>query len=108
MAGLQYYFFPTDFYHPRPQPNTVDHPACDQLVPPIEVQKLVSKNVDQEGQRANLVHSNVTENKLMKKSLPYSSIRLCHIRFDSKREETSSAIALCFALSAFNFKERVV
>ena len=107
MAGMQYYFFPTDFYYPRPQSVTMERPACDQLLPPVEVQKLSSKDIDHEDQKVNMVRSNVSENKVLKKNLPYSSIGLCRVRFDDKREEPSSfAIALYSALSAYNFKEQ--
>ncbi|PON67416.1 hypothetical protein TorRG33x02_264570 [Trema orientale] len=113
MAGMQYYFFPTDFYYPRPQSANVDRHAGDrQLVPPVlEVQKLDnSKDVDHhEDQKASLVHSNPREYKFLKKNFPYSSIGLCRVRLNYKREEASSStVALCYALSACNFKDRHV
>ncbi|PON36410.1 hypothetical protein PanWU01x14_328500 [Parasponia andersonii] len=105
MAGMQYYFFPTDFYYPRPQSAKVDRHAGDhQLVPPVlDVQKLDSgKDVDyHEDQKAGFVRSNLREYKFLKRNLPYS--------LSYKREEaSSSAVALCYALSSCNFKERHV
>ncbi|KAL8489416.1 hypothetical protein ACS0TY_025356 [Phlomoides rotata] len=38
MAGMQYYFFPTDFYYPKP-PSTTDHQhrRVVPCKPPVEV-----------------------------------------------------------------------
>nr|GMD48010.1 metal tolerance protein 9-like [Ipomoea batatas]GME04267.1 metal tolerance protein 9-like [Ipomoea batatas]GME20796.1 metal tolerance protein 9-like [Ipomoea batatas] len=36
MAGLQYYFFPTDFYYPKPpKPAATNLPPPQQVTPPV-------------------------------------------------------------------------
>ncbi|KAG2683562.1 hypothetical protein I3760_10G036200 [Carya illinoinensis] len=57
MAGLQYNFFPTDFFYPRPQSAPLD--ATRKAVLPIQEQKDVTTN-DSEGPKT-LVQKNLVK-----------------------------------------------
>nr|GMD44750.1 metal tolerance protein 9-like [Ipomoea batatas] len=60
MAGLQYYFFPTDFYYPKPP-----KPAATNLPPPQQVTPPVAAEPVKPAESAALVRRNWSENKII-------------------------------------------
>ncbi|KAJ4845295.1 hypothetical protein Tsubulata_015114 [Turnera subulata] len=60
MAGLQYYFFPTDFYYPRPLPqqsfNKDDDSTVEGVHQQVQTQKvdiIKADDIDNNHQKAN-------------------------------------------------------
>ncbi|KAL3715749.1 hypothetical protein ACJRO7_007488 [Eucalyptus globulus] len=52
MAGLQYYFFPTDFFYPRaPSPSPADGSAATKAVLPVKALKGLDGGDDFVGQK---------------------------------------------------------
>ncbi len=55
MAGLQYYFFPTDFFYPRPKSVVLD--AAPKVIPPLQQDPIRDVTKTFEGSKA-LVQKN--------------------------------------------------
>ncbi|GMY19091.1 hypothetical protein FCV25MIE_14330 [Fagus crenata] len=64
MAGLQYNFFPTDFFYPRPQPVALDA-THGQASLPLQIHKRNVVNDLEEQPKGN----NIRDNKLIKAPL---------------------------------------
>ncbi|KAJ7976694.1 hypothetical protein O6P43_006443 [Quillaja saponaria] len=52
MAGLQYNFFPTDFFYPRPKMSTLDAAAQKAIVPLETQKKEITENHEQQHQQS--------------------------------------------------------
>ncbi|KAG5609500.1 hypothetical protein H5410_020781 [Solanum commersonii] len=83
MAGLQYYFFPTDFYYPRPQKISTD----DVAVTEAAVRGGVLENP---ASSTAVDRRNMSQDKILKVSTPLS---MNLVRYQpvlvSKNEETN-------------------
>ncbi|KAJ7976693.1 hypothetical protein O6P43_006442 [Quillaja saponaria] len=52
MAGLQYNFFPTDFFYPRPKTSSLDAAAQKSIVPLQTQKKEITENHEQQHQQS--------------------------------------------------------
>ncbi|WOG98054.1 hypothetical protein DCAR_0417395 [Daucus carota subsp. sativus] len=68
MAGLQYKFFPTDFYFPVPKQSSEISTGNQQIFPVIKTEEI---HIEKSSETA-LVHRQIKSSKIVLKALPSS------------------------------------
>ncbi|KAL8133382.1 hypothetical protein AgCh_008737 [Apium graveolens] len=85
MAGLQYKFFPTDFYFPVPKQSSGITTASPQVFPVINTEEI---NIDKSS-KAALIHHEIKNSSIVLKALP-STLSLAPIVKKKNQDEPST------------------
>lgn len=82
MAGLQYKFFPTDFYFPVPKQSSGIITGSPQVFPVVKTEEI---NIEKSS-KAALIHHEIKNSRILLKALP-SSLSLAPIIKKNNQDE---------------------